>query len=97
MCMKNIGILFIGNLIYCLLLSFRSCFPFACPKSDLAVTLKLFCSVTDVMLSEEGATDDSHGHSVVEQVDNLLRKAALHSYQDLLHLLSTEDDNRQYF
>jgi len=43
------------------------------------------------MLAEEGATDDSHDHSVVERVDNLLRKAALHSYQDLLHLLSTAE------
>ena len=26
--------------------TFRSCFPFACPKSDLAIILKLFSSVS---------------------------------------------------
>ena len=98
---------------YLSLFPFRSCFPFACPKSDLAITLKLFCSVsihlllsvvesiqlfyykvTKVMLAEEEMTNAPCDHLVVDRVDNLLRKAALHSYQDLLHLLSAaEDDN----
>ena len=52
--------------------------------------------VTEVMLAEEEMTIASSDHSVVDWVDNLLRKAALHSYQDLLHLVSTpEDDNSQ--
>ena len=47
-----------------------------------------------MMLTEEEITSASCDHSIIDQVDNLLRKAALHSYQDLLHLLSTaEYDN----
>lgn len=50
------------------------------------------------MLAEEGMTDASCDHLVVERVDNLLRKAALYSYQDLLRLLSTaEDDDSGHF
>ena len=49
-----------------------------------------------MMLSEEGTGDLAQDCTVVERVENLLRKAALHSYKDLLHLLSTpEDENSQ--
>ena len=49
-----------------------------------------------MMLTGEEMTSGSCDHSILDQVDNLLRKAALHSYQDLLHLLSTADyDNSQ--
>ena len=42
--------------------------------------------------------DESCDHAVIDGMDNLLRKAALYSYQDLLHLLSTaEDDGSQRF
>lgn len=37
--------------------------------------------------------DASCEHAVADGVDNLMRKAALHSYQDLLHLLSTDEDD----
>lgn len=50
------------------------------------------------MLAEEEMTDASCDHLVVERVDNLLRKTALYSYQDLLRLLSTaEDDDSGHF
>lgn len=80
----------IEKLVHYKIEHFRSCFPFACPKSDLAITLKLFCSVTEVLVD-----DASCEHAVADGVDNLMRKAALHSYQDLLHLLSTDEDDEK--
>ena len=46
-----------------------------------------------MMLADEGMTNASCDHSVVDRVDNMLRKAALHSYQGLLYLLSTDEDD----
>ncbi|XP_065909402.1 calcium-dependent secretion activator 2-like isoform X2 [Dysidea avara] len=75
--------------------NFRSCFPFACPKSDLEVSLKLFCAVSKVLLTEgEELSTELRDHNINEMVESLLKKAALCSYKALLNLLSADERTR---